>query len=335
MASRAGASPPKPTKGPGGQAPRGLVVEPMEAEPRRRLGRHVRLLYRPALVGERGRSALIAVLEAWRPEVLVVRNETRVDAALIARMPGLRVVGRLGSGLDNIDTTALRARGVAVVHAPGAGAASVAELVFAYLLGVARPLLAADAAVRQGLWPREACAGFELADKRLGIVGLGEIGTRVALRARAFGMRVAATDPGRPRHHFAFQDLGVEPMALDRLLATSRFVTIHVPRSEQTRGLIDGAAIARMAADAHLIVTARGGIVDEAALAEALRAGRIAGAMLDVRESEPPPSPDPLAEVPHLVLTPHIGGLTPEARVRAGDAVVDAILALLPRAALA
>ncbi len=333
MRPRRGGEGAGPAGGPGGQVLRGLVVERLEAGPRRRLAGRARLLYRPGLGRPGRRPELLAVADAWRPHILVVRNETRVDAELLAHLPGLRVVGRVGSGLDNVDAPALAAQGTRLVHAPGAGAAAVAELVFAYLLHVARPLTRADAAVRAGGWPREAVAGFELAGKRLGIVGLGEIGSRVALRARAFGMRVAASDPGRPRHHVAYDELGVEPMALDRLLATSRFVTVHVPLTARTVGLIDARAIGRLAPDAHLLVTARGGVVDEDALARALRAGRLAGALLDVRAMEPPLQPDPLRDVPGLVLTPHIGGLTPEARRRAGDAVVDGIFESLGAAA--
>lgn len=301
----------------------------MEAGARRRLARQVRLIYRPGLGGPAARAALLAVAAAWRPEILVVRNETRVDRDLLDRLPGLWMVGRLGSGTDNIDRALLEARGIVLAHAPGAGAGAVAELVFAYLLSVARPLARADAAVRAGRWPREASAGFELAGKRLGIVGLGEIGARVALRGRSFGMVVAAADPHRPRHHVVFDELGVERMDLDRLLATSRFVTVHVPLNARTRQLIDARALARMQPDAHLLMTARGGILDEDALGRALREGRLAGALLDVRALEPPPRPDPLADLASVVMTPHIGALTPEARRRAGNAVVDAILARL------
>lgn len=320
--------PPDGTRaGPDPAAPRCLVAEPMEEAPRRRLGRRLALMYRPRLGPQP--LPLRRLAAAWQPTALVVRNRTRVDRELLDTLTRLRVVGRLGSGLDNLDTDALRERGIAVVSAPGAAAAAVAELVFAYLLSVARPLAQADADVRAGRWRREAMAGFELYGKRLGVVGMGEVGQRVALRARAFGMRVMACDPGRPPNGVVFAELGTERADLDHLLAACRFVTLHVPLTPRTRGLIGAAALARMRPDAHLIVTCRGGVVDEAALADALRRRRLAGALLDVRESEPPPRPDPLADVPGLVRTPHIGGLTPEARLRVGHAVADGVLAAL------
>lgn len=319
------------TTGPGGQLPRGLVVEPMAAAPLRRLARFTHTLYRPRLGLGRDPAAMHPVLAGWRPEVLVVGNRTRVDATLLDVLAGLRVVGRLGSGLDNIDVEALGRRRVALVHAPDSGSVAVAELVFAYMLSVARPLAAADRHVRRGGWEREGYAGSELWRKRLGVVGLGAIGLRVALRARAFGMEVVASDPGRRPGDVAFAEWGVRRVSLDELLGTSRFVSVHVPLTVATRGLIGPQELARLLPTSHLIVTARGGIVDEPALAAALRAGRLAGALLDVRPVEPPPRPDPLADVPGLVLTPHIGGLTPEARLRTGHAVVDGIRDALAR----
>jgi len=317
-------------RGPGGQLPRGLVVEPMEEAGRRRLGRRVQLLYRPRL-GLGDPAAMRTVVTAFAPAALVVGNHTRVTGALLDAAPDLRVVGRLGSGVDNIDVEAARARGVAVVTASGSGAPAVAEMVFAYLFGVVRPLAPADADVRAGGWQRDAFAGSELWRRRLGIVGLGEIGTRVARRARAFGMSIVAHDPRRGAHDGAFEELGVARTDLDRLLAESDFVSIHTPLTAATRGLLDARALARLRPSAHLIVTARGGIVDEAALADALRGGRLAGALLDVRAVEPPPHPDPLADVPRLVLTPHMAGRTAEARVRTALAIADGVAGVLAR----
>jgi (S)-sulfolactate dehydrogenase len=268
--------------------------------------------------------AALAEAEAW-----VVRNQTRVDAAALAVAPRLRLVGRVGVGLDNLDLDALRTAGVAVTWAPGSNAASVAEYVLGALLHLWRRFDAATDHVRGGGWDRQAFMGHEAMGRTLGVVGLGDIGARVARRAAAFGLRVVATDPLLHDASFAVQELGARLMALPELLAESDAVTLHVPLVPATRGLIGAEAIGRMRPGALLVNTSRGGLVDEAALAAALRDGRLGGAALDVRDREPPGAIDPLAGAPRLLLTPHVAGITHESNARASLHVADEVLRAL------
>ncbi len=283
-------------------------------------------LYDPELWRDRARlSAQLADCTA-----LIVRNQTRVDAALLANAPRLRVVGRLGVGLDNLDLEALRARGITVVTGGNANAIAVAEYTLAAMLTLARRLPAADRHTKGGGWDRAAFgAGFELHGKTLGLIGLGDIGARVARRALACGMRVVAHDPLITPHHFAAAELGVTLAPLDDLLGESDFISLHVPLLPTTRHLINAERLARMKPTAVLINTSRGGIVDEAALIEALRAGRLGGAALDVRALEPPEQPDPLAQFENVLLTPHIAGLTAESQARVCQAVAEDVLRVL------
>lgn len=262
-------------------------------------------------------------------EALIVRNQTRVDAEALAAAPRLKVVGRVGVGLDNLDLPALRAAGVAVTWAPGSNAASVAEYVLGALLHLWRRFDAATEHVRGGGWDRPAFMGHEAFGRTLGIVGLGDIGARVARRASAFGLEVVAADPWLHEAAFAVQELGVRLLELDELLAASDAVTLHVPLLPATRGLIDDAALRRMRPGALLVNTSRGGLVDEAALARALRDGRLGGAALDVRDREPPGPGDPLAGVPRLLLTPHVAGITVESNARASHHVAAEVLRAL------
>lgn len=283
-------------------------------------------LYDPELWRDRARlSAQLADCTA-----LIVRNQTRVDAALLANAPRLKVVGRLGVGLDNLDLEALRARGITVVTGGNANAIAVAEYTLAAMLTLARRLPAADRDTKGGGWGRAAFgAGLELHGKTLGLIGLGDIGARVARRALAFGMRVVAHDPLITPHHFAAAELGVTLAPLDDLLGESDFISLHVPLLPTTRHLINAERLARMKPTAALINTSRGGIVDEAALLEALRAGRLGGAALDVRAHEPPEQPDPLAQFENVLLTPHIAGLTAESQARVCQAVAEDVLRVL------
>lgn len=251
---------------------------------------------------------------------LVVRNRTRVDAALLDAAPRLRVVGRLGAGLDNIDLAACRARGVGVVHAPGANAVSVAEMTIGLLLALARKIPGADASVRAGGWDREAFSGVELAGKDLGILGFGRIGRLVAERARAFGLRIATSHPRLTPGDPGLQRVGARLVGLEELLGAADALTVHLPLTPQTRGLLGRRELALMKPAAFLVQVGRGGVVDEAALADALEGGRLAGAALDVRESEPPAAGDPvaarLARLWNVILTPHVAGLTTESQRR-------------------
>jgi len=259
--------------------------------------------------------ALHAALAA--AEALVVRNQTRVDAALLATAPRLRAVGRVGVGLDNLDLAALRERGVTVTWAPGTNAVSVAEYVLGALLALYRRFESVSAELHAGRWDRRAATGVEAYGRVLGVVGLGDIGARVARRAVAFGMTVVATDPVRFGSSFAVQEYGVPLLPFEELLARADAVSLHVPLTPDTRHLIGAPQLERMRAGAILINTARGGLVDEAALAAALRAGRLGGAALDVRAVEPPGADDPLRGLPNVLLTPHIAGVTEASLLRA------------------
>jgi (S)-sulfolactate dehydrogenase len=262
---------------------------------------------------------------------LIVRNRTEVRAAVLAAGPRLEAVGRLGVGLDNIDVAACAARNIKVLPATGANDVSVAEYVLATMLILLRGAYFSSALVLAGAWPRERLIGQEIAGKELGLVGFGSIARVVAARARALDMRVSAYDPYVRRGEPAW--LGVRYCrSLEELLAAADVVSIHAPLLPATRGLLDAQALAAMKPSAILINAARGGIVDEAALAEALTAGRLAGAALDVFEEEPLSAQGArrFAGVPNLILTPHIAGRTKECDVR-----VSSVVAAKVRAALA
>lgn len=261
---------------------------------------------------------------------LVVRNRTRVTGELLAACERLEAIGRLGVGLDNIDLDACRARGIKVLPATGANDVSVAEYVIAGILMLLRGAYHSSEDVLAGAWPRGALTGREASARVLGLVGFGNIARETARRASALAMSVIAADPFVADDDPAWSREGVAKLALDDLLATADVVSVHVPLLPETRHLIDAAAIARMRDDAVLINAARGGIVDEAALADALRAGRLKGAMLDVFEDEPLPAGSPLVGVPRLILTPHIAGVTEESHLR-----VSGVTALNVRRALA
>lgn len=282
--------------------------------------------YDPDLVDRR--DALLQACEA--ADALIVRNRTRVDAALLAAAPRLRAVGRLGVGLDNIELPACAERGVRVIPATGANARAVAEYVIATTLALLRGAYLNGAQVAAGAWPRTALSGgLEAQGRTLGIVGFGGIGQLTARLARGLDMNVAAHDPMLAADASVWAETGVRAMALDELLAECDAISLHVPLTPQTAGLFDAARLARMKPGAVLVNTARGGIVDEAALAAALRQGALRGAAIDVFEQEPLPAGSPLADVPNLILTPHIAGLTQEANERVSHLVaqrVDEIL---------
>ncbi len=278
-------------------------------------------------VDERSGLDPAALREAIGPyDALVVRSQVQVDAALLEAGRNLRVVGRAGTGLDNVDAAAAAARGIAVVNAPGGNAIAAAELTIGLLLAVVRHIPAANASTQAGEWARARFAGTELRGRTIGIVGLGRIGLAVADRAAAFGMRVLGADPYADAAVAA--DHGIQVVSLPELLAAADVVTVHVPLNAETTGLLDRAAIGTMKPGAIVLNLARGGIVDEAALAEALREGRLAGAGIDVYEHEPPVG-SPLLEAPNTVLTPHIAASTAEAQVAVGIEVADRILEVL------
>jgi len=263
-------------------------------------------------------------------DALIVRNRTQVDAGLLAAAPRLCVVGRLGVGLDNIDVVACAQRGVTVIPATGANALAVAEYVIAAAMLLLRGAYGSTHDVAAGAWPRSALSGGrEAGDKTLGIVGFGGIGRLTARLARALGMQVLAFDAQIPPGDPMWQDEDVRPQAFDALLARADVVTLHVPLLPSTRGLIDAARIATMKRGAILINTSRGGIVDEAALAEALRSGQLGGAALDVFETEPLPAGSVLAGCPNLLLTPHVAGVTAESNQRVSAMIAERVVAAL------
>lgn len=263
-------------------------------------------------------------------DAVIVRNRTQVNAALLAAGPKLRVVGRLGVGLDNIDMAACKARGVEVIPAFGANALAVAE----YVIGTAMLLLRggyqSTAAVAAGKWPRAALSnGREIAGKTLGIVGFGSIGQLTAQLARGMGMTVIAYDPMIANDAPIWAQTGVACRSIEALLAESDVVTLHVPLVNDTKNLINAKRLTMMKADAILINTARGGIVDEAAVAAALRANKLGGAALDVFDIEPLQAGSVLVDCPNLLLTPHLAGVTAEANTRVGTMIAERVAKFL------
>lgn len=282
--------------------------------------------YDPGLVDARTR--LLDGLQ--EVQALIVRNRTQVDDALLDCAPQLRVVGRLGVGLDNIDVDACRARGIEVIPATGANADAVAEYVITAALMLLRGVYGATAAVTQGDWPRTALSqGREAAGKMLGLAGFGDIGRRVARLAQALGMQVLAHDPGVPIDDPVWASTRVNCCSFDELLQRCDALSLHMPLTDATRGLLDGAAIGRMKAGSVLINTSRGGIVDEAALVAALRQGHLGGAALDVFAQEPLPVVPTMQGVSGLVLTPHIAGVTQESNLRVSDMIARRVLSAL------
>lgn len=256
---------------------------------------------------------------------LIVRNRTWVTESLLDAGTGLEVVGRLGVGLDNIDLRACKMRGIRVFPATGANVVSVAEYVVATLLILFRGAYAATAEVLAGEWPRNRYMGLELSGKTLGVVGFGAVGRAVASRTIALGMRVIANDAFIDPDSGCWEKLGVECADMPTLLSQSDAITLHVPLSEQTRHLIDEKAITSMKNGSVIINTARGGVIDETALVEALRNGRLRGAALDVYETEPLPAGSHLEGAPNLLLTPHIAGVTLESNGRVGSLIAERV----------
>ncbi|MEW1647208.1 hydroxyacid dehydrogenase [Streptomyces sp. NPDC091219] len=271
-------------------------------------------------VDGRDRPALFAALSD--ADALIVRSGTRVDAEALDRAPRLRIVGRAGVGLDNVDTVTAAERGIAVVNAPDSNTVSVAELTVGLILASVRHIAAAARSLAAGEWRRADFTGLELAGRTAGIVGYGRVGRQVARRLAAFDMRILVHDPYTDTGTIGD---GVRLTGLDELLATSDVVTLHLPKTPSTAGLIGARELSLMRSTAYLVNTARGGIVDETALLEALRAGRPAGAALDVFATEPPGA-SPLLALPNVLGIPHLGAGTPDAQLRAGQDVVRKVL---------
>lgn len=271
----------------------------------------------------RKREELLNLLPEY--DALIVRNETKVDTEFLEAAKKTRVIGRLGVGLDNIDLKGARERNIPVIAARNANATSVAEYVMAAMLDASRRLSDADADVRQGNWNRKLFTGYELHGRTLGLVGMGEIAHRVAKRAKAFGMRVVGYDPFVARFDHVVQETGIEQVELEELLKTSDFVSIHVPLTQATKHLINRDNMQLMKPHAFLINSARGGIIHEQDLIEAVEAKHIAGAYLDVLEKEPIQKDSPLAQVEAIRLSPHIAGLTVEAQSRTAMLIAEEV----------
>ena len=253
-------------------------------------------------------------------DALIVRNQTKVTKELISQTPNLKVVGRLGVGLDNIDLAATREAGIKVVFARNANAISVAEYVFAAMFSFSRPLEKASQDVKQGNWNRKLFTREEIYGKTLGLIGVGEIGARLASRAKAFGMKVIGYDPFLPPYELACTDIGVCMASLETVLSEADYVSLHVPLNDKTRNLINQESLKTMKKTACIINTARGGVINENDLYEALKSNTIAGAALDVLAKEPPTG-NKLLELDSIIVTPHIAGLTEEAQVRTSELV--------------
>ncbi|HWQ24335.1 MAG TPA: phosphoglycerate dehydrogenase [Gaiellaceae bacterium] len=259
-------------------------------------------------------------------DAIVIRSATRIDAALIERADRLKAIGRAGVGVDNVDVTAATRRGIVVCNAPEATVVSAAEHALGLLLALARNIPQAHAALKAGSWERERFAGIELAGKTLGVLGLGRIGRQVARRALGLGLRVVAYDPYVALERF--RELGVEAAATpEEVYEQADLITLHLPLTDATRGLLGREAFARMRDGVRIVNAARGGLIDEEALAEAIAAGKVAGAALDVFATEP--YAGPLLELEQVVVTPHLAGSTTEAQDRAGLIIAEQIAAAL------
>jgi D-3-phosphoglycerate dehydrogenase len=278
-----------------------------------------------------GVSADDLLKEIGEYDALIVRGRTKVTPAVFEAGKKLKVVGRAGIGVDNIDLNAAKAAGVAVVNSPLATTVTVAELSMGLMLSLVREIARADAAMKAGKWLKKDLEGVELYGKTLGVIGFGRIGVAVGKRAAAFDMKVLGYDPFKPAD--AIQADGGEPVSLDELLARADFITLHLPLTPQTKNMLSSEAFAKMKTGVYIVDAARGGVIDEEALLAALEAGKVAGAGLDVFNTEPP-GLIPLVAHPRVIATPHIGAQTVEAQARAGYDIATEIAAALRGEAL-
>jgi D-3-phosphoglycerate dehydrogenase len=267
---------------------------------------------------------LVAALPDYH--ALVVRSRTRVTKSIMEAGPNLKVIGRAGVGVDNIDVAAALAKGLTVVNSPLAASVSVAELTLGMLLALARNLPVADSSMKQGKWEKSAFMGAELYGKTLGLLGFGRIGVEVARRAQAFEMSVIAHDPYLSISQI--RERGADPASFDEVLVRSDYISLHLPLTNETRGLLSATQFAKMKKGVRLACLARGGVIDEEALRAALDSGQVAGAALDVFAAEPVPAGS-LAEHLKVIATPHIGAQTQEAQARAGVAIAEEVAAVL------
>src|SRR5258708_7834353 len=269
-------------------------------------------------IGLKGQDLLDAVSQC---DGLIVRSETKVTAEIMDAATRLRVVGRAGVGVDNIDVPAATSRGIVVMNAPDGNTITTAEHALALLIALARNIPQANQSLRAGKWERKKFLGAELRGKTLGIVGLGRIGRVVAHHANAFGMKILAFDPFVAPDQA--RDLNMEIVSLDEVFSDADFLTVHTPLTPETRGIIGARAFSLMKPGVRVINCARGGLIDEAALVNAVKEGRVAGAAIDVFEQEPPPADHPLLQLEKVIVTPHLGASTKEAQ--AGVAGIVAV----------
>ncbi|MCC6589535.1 MAG: phosphoglycerate dehydrogenase [Bryobacterales bacterium] len=279
-----------------------------------------------------GWDVVVADPKTYQPhladcDALVVRSAVKVNADVLSKAPKLRVIGRAGVGVDNVDMKAATAAGVLVMNTPGGNAVSVAEHTLAMMLSLARNVIGASASTKSGKWEKKKFLGNELRGKTLGVVGLGNIGRELVIRARAFEMRIIGTDPYVNPQVAA--DLGAELVSLDELYAQSDYISLHVGVTEETRGMINAATIAKMKDGVRIINCARGELIDQAALLDALNSGKVAGAGLDVFDPEPPKEGERLLAAANLIATPHIGGSTEEAQEIVGIRIVKQMVEYL------
>ena len=259
-------------------------------------------------------------------DALIVRGQTRVTPDVLDAASQLKVIGRAGVGVDNIDLESAKKHNVTVVNAPTSTTVAVAELAFGLLLALAREIPRADATMKQGQWVKKEFEGVELSGETLGIIGFGRIGMDVGKRAAAFGMNVIVYDPNVSEHELV--DSNAEPVSLQDLFAWSDFISLHLPLNVQTRDLLGPMAFSQMKDGVRIVSTARGGIIDETALLNALNSGKVAAAALDVFEKEPPGLTELVAH-PRVIATPHIGAQTVEAQARAAEDIANEVLAAL------
>jgi len=259
-------------------------------------------------------------------DALIVRGRTKVTASVMDAASNLKVIGRAGVGVDNIDLDAAKNHNVTVVNAPMSTSLAVAELTFGLLLAVAREIPRADGSMKKGDWLKKELKGVELNGKTLGVIGYGRIGVEVGKRASAFGMSVVAYDPLIPEDEIVKR--GAEPVSIQDLYAWSDFISLHLPLSVQTRDMIGRVAFSQMKDGVRIVCAARGGIIDESALVEALKSGKVAGAALDVFGQEPPGLTETVSH-PRVIATPHIGAQTVEAQIRASEDIAKEVLSAL------
>lgn len=263
---------------------------------------------------------------------MVVRSSTKVTAEIIAKAGQMKIIGRAGAGVDTIDVPAATAAKIIVMNTPGQNSNGVAELVFGLMLALVRHVVTGCVTLKEGRWEKSKLAGTELGGKTLGLIGLGYIGRRVSAIAGGFGMNVLAHDP--MLNDDQIKAAGAQPATIDEILAGSDFVSLHLPKTKDTANLIDAAAIEKMKPKAILINCARGGLVDESALAEALKSGRLAGAGFDVFAAEPPAADNPLLALDNFIGTPHLGASTAESQVNVAVAVAKQMIAYFQSGAL-